>query len=359
MDHFTSFMQGKGWILQVFLIIFFTLLFNFFLSRGIERFIPKMKKKDRIWDKAFIESIHLPLRVFVWLVGISFAGKIVGMQAEHDLFFKSIPTIRSVGIVIITIWFLLRFITNIENAAIKRQKKVDQKFDKTTIRAICQLLRVAAIITGVLVGLQTIGVSISAVLAFGGAGGLVIGFAAKDLLANFFGGLMLFLDRPFTVGEWIRSPDRDIEGTVEHIGWRLTRIRTFDKRPLYVPNGIFSTISIQNPARMTNRRIKATVGIRYEDAPKADQILLDIEKMLREHPEIDQNLVTYVKLIEFGESSLNFRVYTFTKTKEWVKFQGIQHDVFLKIIEIITKHGAECSSPTLTLSIPEGISVRS
>src|SRR5690606_30903944 len=109
-----------------------------------------------------------------------------------------------------------------------------------TAKAISKLLKAAAIITAMLVLLQSLGFSVSGVLAFGGIGGIAIGFAARDLLANFFGALMLYFDRPFAVGDWVRSPDREIEGTVEDIGWRLTRIRTFDQRPLYVPNSIFA-----------------------------------------------------------------------------------------------------------------------
>ena len=114
--------------------------------------------------------------------------------------------------------------------------------------------------------LQSLGVSVSGLLAFGGIGGIAVGFAARDLLANFLGGLSIYLDRPFTVGDWIRSPDREIEGTVEEIGWRMTRIRTFDQRPLYVPNSIFASVALENPSRMNNRRIYETLGIRYEDA---------------------------------------------------------------------------------------------
>ena len=114
--------------------------------------------------------------------------------------------------------------------------------DETTVDAVAKLLRISVIITGVLVALQSLGYSISGVLAFGGVGGIAVGFAARDLLANFFGGLMIYMDRPFNVGEWIRSPDKEIEGTVEKIGWRLTTIRTFDKRPLYVPNSLFNNL---------------------------------------------------------------------------------------------------------------------
>ena len=92
--------------------------------------------------------------------------------------------------------------------------------DETTVTAIAKLARVSIVITAALMAMQTLGISISGVLAFGGIGGIAVGFAAKDLLANFFGGLVIYLDRPFKVGDWIRSPDRDIEGTVVKIGWR-------------------------------------------------------------------------------------------------------------------------------------------
>ena len=87
-------------------------------------------------------------------------------------------------------------------------------------------------------------------MAFGGIGGIAIGFAAKDLLANFFGALMIFLDRPFSIGDWIRSPDREIEGVVEDIGWRSTKIRTFDKRPLFIPNSAFASLTVENASKM-------------------------------------------------------------------------------------------------------------
>ena len=114
--------------------------------------------------------------------------------------------------------------------------------DYTTVDALSKLGRFSVVIIAALVILQTLGFSISGVLAFGGIGGIAMGFAAKDMLANFFGGLTIYLDRPFTVGEWIRSPDKAIEGTVEYIGWRHTRVRAFNKNPIYVPNALFTTI---------------------------------------------------------------------------------------------------------------------
>ena len=230
-----------------------------------------------------------------------------------------------------------------------------EPFDRTTVDAIAKLLRISVVITAGLVVLQTLGYSISGVLAFGGIGGIAVGYAAQDLLANFFGGLTIYMDRPFDVGDWIRSPDRQIEGTVEKIGWRITCIRTFDKRPLYVPNSAFSTIAVENPSRMTNRRIYETIGIRYDDAGLMATIIDDVKLMLKEHEEIDAGQTLIVNFNEFAPSSLDFFVYTFTKTTNWIKFHEIKQDVMLKIIGIIEGHGTQCAFPTSTIHLANNI----
>jgi MscS family membrane protein len=252
---------------------------------------------------------------------------------------------------------LVRFIQRIEDNIIKRSEQEEIAYDRTTVDAIGKLLRISVIITAFLVALQSLGYSVSGVLAFGGIGGLVVGFAAKDLLSNFFGGLMIYLDRPFSVGDWIRSPDQEIEGTVEKIGWRLTQIRTFDKRPLYVPNSVFTTIAVENPSRMTNRRIFETIGIRYADVGKIARIVEDVKRMLEEHDEIDANQTLMVNFNKFASSSMDFFIYAFTKTTNWVKFHEVKQDVLLKTINIIEGHGAECAFPTSTVHIPDGITM--
>jgi MscS family membrane protein len=178
-----------------------------------------------------------------------------------------------------------------------------------------------------------------------------VGLAAKDLLANFFGGLTIYLDRPFSVGEWIRSPDKSIEGTVEYISWRHTRVRAFNKNPIYVPNAVFTTIVVENPSRMSNRRIKETIGLRYADLSKVAAIVADIHAMLRTHPEIDTKQTLIVNFLQFGESSLDLMIYTFTKTVVWTEYHVVKQDVLLKIADIIEQHGAEIAFPTRTLLV--------
>ena len=162
---------------------------------------------------------------------------------------------------------------------------------------------------------------------------------------------MIFVDRPFKIGDWICSPDQQIEGTVENIGWRLTRIRTFDRRPLFVPNSVFSTISLENPSRMTNRRIRQQVHLRYEDFDKIEDLTTDIYKMLQEHPEIDINRPSYVHIIKFTSASVEVEIYTFTKITDWLKFQAIQEKVLIKVLRIIHEHGCKIAYPVSELEL--------
>jgi MscS family membrane protein len=341
-----------GWVIQVFLVVFGVLLLNYLLRRMLDTLHDRLNRTRTPWDDALIDAARRPLAWVVWIVGITFAVEIVRDISDLTIFDLAAP-LRDVGVVACFAWFMIRFISRAEQNLVNNRS--GKQYDRTTMDAIAKLLRASVVITAALVTMQTLGFSISGVLAFGGIGGIAVGFAAKDLLANFFGGLMIYLDRPFAVGDWIRSPDRNIEGTVEKIGWRLTCIRTFDKRPLYLPNNIFTTIALENPSRMSHRRIYETIGIRYDDVGQMGAIVDDVKKMLIEHAEIDDSQTLIVNFNKFGPSSLDFFVYTFTHTTNWVRYHEIKHEVLLKIHEIIAAHGAEIAFPTSTVHMPEEV----
>ncbi len=343
------------WITQIFVVVLLTLLANLVAVRGLNKLQAKLAGNGAGWDDVIVDALKRPLAYLVWLVGLLWAVEIVRARTEAAIF-DFVGPARDVGVVFIIAWAIVRLVNRAEQYY-RQPRDGKQGVDETTVNAVGKLVRISVIITAALVMLQTLGYSISGVLAFGGIGGIAIGFAAKDLLANFFGGLMIYMDRPFAVGEWIRSPDKDIEGTVEDIGWRLTRIRTFDKRPLYVPNSTFMNIAVENPSRMTNRRIKETVGIRYVDGAKMAPIVEDVKTMLREHPEIDTNQTLIVNFNAFNASSLDFFIYTFTKTTNWVLFHEIKQDVLLKVMEIIERHGADIAFPTRTLHVADPVQV--
>lgn len=352
-----NYFRTEAWVMQVFVIVFFTLLIDLIQKRLLRKLHKNLGRTKNYWDDSLIEAAQRPISALIWVLGLTFAAEIVQTRSDAVIF-EAIDPIREVGVLIALAWFLVRFIRLGEQNIVKKRMEAGEPFDRTTADAIAKLLRISVVITAGLVILQNLGYSISGVLAFGGIGGIAVGYAAQDLLANFFGGLTIYMDRPFDVGDWIRSPDRKIEGTVEKIGWRITCIRTFDKRPLYVPNSAFSTIAVENPSRMTNRRIYETIGIRYDDAGLMATIVDDVKLMLKKHDEIDAGQTLIVNFNEFAPSSLDFFVYTFTKTTNWIKFHEIKQDVMLKIIEIIEGHGAECAFPTSTIhlannSLPE------
>jgi len=345
----------NNWILQVFAVVLTTVVFNFFLRLFLNKLEKQAGLTTNYWDDALIDAARRPLLFASWVIGLSIAALIMDQVSDNALF-EYTPVARRLAIIALLMMFLVKLIRNGEARYMQRQKNAELDTDIITIRVVARLLRLSVMITGALIILQTLGISVSGVVAFGGIGGIAVGFAAKDLLANFFGGLMIYLDRPFTVGDWIRSPDRDIEGTVEDIGWRLTRIRTFDKRPLYVPNATFTTIAVENPSRMLNRRINETFGLRYADADKIRDIIAAVRTMLEQHPDIDARQTLIVNFNTLAPSSLDFFIYTFTRTTDWVEFHRIKQDVLLQVIDIIHAHGADIAFPTRTLDgLPAGL----
>lgn len=346
---------GNGWTIHVLLVFVATFIVSI-VETGVYHFLhARLVKTKSKWDDSFLYALHRPLSVFIWAMGFLCALMIAAFYLKNDLLIAVLPIAKTLTFSVALLWFFLRYISEVEKNISARSGET--LVDKTTTHALAQILRVVVIVITGLIVMQTFNIPISGILAFGGIGGAAIAFSSKDLLANFFGGIIIFLDRPFAVGDWIRSPDRNIEGTVEQIGWRLTRIRTFDKRPLYVPNGLFSNVVIENATRMENRRIKTLLGVRYQDANKVASIVDDIERMLRSHPEIDPDKTIIVNLVEFGPSSLNIMIYCFTKNTEWIRFQAIQQDVFLKILEVVDQHSAQCAFPTTTLNIPEKVEI--
>lgn len=303
-----------------------------------------LTEKTKIrWDDLTLEALRTPITLLIWgWPGIISLGFL--LEGYFNTKVDWLSTLKMILILGVCLWFMLRLVSNIEEYVIEQQKR-----DETTVQAISKIVRLFFTVIAAMTIMQSFGVSLSGLLTFSGVGGLIVGFAAKDLLSNFFGGMIVHLERPFKVGDWVRSPDRNIEGTVERIGWRMTIIRTFDKRPLYVPNSVFNNIVVENPSRMLNRRIYENVGIRYEDSQVLADIVSDIKEMLQNHDDIDTKQTLIVNFNAFGPSSLDMMVYTFTKTVNWIRYHEVKQDVLLQIMGIIEKHKASIAYPTQTI----------
>tara|TARA_Y100000768_G_scaffold384878_1_gene369804 strand:+ start:6113 stop:7180 length:1068 start_codon:yes stop_codon:yes gene_type:complete len=327
-------------------------------NKIINLILAVSEKTNTIYDELIMHSIKTPTTYFIIF---SYIFLVTSYLVKEDIINIAFSFTSYIYILIIVsiAWSFLRglnfYITS--KPFIKNLSSDDDiTLITETYEIIVRILKVIVFIITALIIMQELGLSISGLLAFGGVGGLIVGLAAKDLLSNFFGGMMIFFDRPFRVGEFIKSPDRNIEGIVEKIGWRLTIVRTFSKNVLYIPNTAFSSIIVENATRMSNRRINETIGIRYDDLSKMTDIIEDVNKSLLENTDIDQTQKAKVYFKSFSASSCDFFIYAFTKTKDWEEFLKIKQSVLLDVADIISRHEAEIAYPTSTIYINKDVS---
>lgn len=347
----------KMMIVQVAIIFGIAIGVDLFQRKLVKKISEQItnSKKPLVYFKSLLDTIRSPISWILYVMAVTVSLGVVNKEFQIQLI-NEFKDLREIVIIIVFGFFLKDFIYVAKTRRLAAIDPNNPKDDKTTIQVAANIASVFAFIIVGLMILQEIGLSLSGLMAFGGIGGLIVGLSAKEILADFFGGLILIADKPFKVGDWIRSPDRNIEGTVEEIGMRRICVRTFDKRPLYIPNSILSMITIENPSRMTNRRINETIGIRYEDAEKMSIITRRVKEMIENHSGIDAEQTLMVNFNSYGPSSLDFFIYCFTKTTDWVTYHGVKHNILSNIYEIIKDEGADIAYPTQLLKMDKDTS---
>lgn len=346
-----EFIFSNAWMLNVFGIIFIALLSVFMIRVAHTRLYDRLRKTPRLWDDIFLSAIEFPAKCLVFFYAAYRILNEVIDQFGVNRHYLTMEIWLEISFVLIFAWTLMRFLRSLEIRMIhKRQHRVN-RLDPMTVHALCHVSRISVFIIIIMTIMQILGIPLAGVMSFGALGGAGIAFASKDLLANVFGGLMIFWDRPFTVGDWVYSPEKDIEGVVEFIGWRLTRIRTFKRRLRYIPNAIFSNLIIENVSRMTHWRLKCTVGVRYDDAKKVIDILRDINAFIASDAKVDHEMMHFARFCGFGESSLDIRILLYIEKIDYQSFFQVREDILLEIEKIIAFHGAQCAFPTQTVHI--------
>ncbi|MDN5927259.1 MAG: mechanosensitive ion channel family protein [Hyphomicrobiales bacterium] len=337
-----------------FLVVLGVLILNYIINRLINSFVRRAAPARNIWRIAILESLDPPLRAAVWIVGLTLAVGFLTRGGGFTLLSQSFQPARDIAVIAVAVWFLLRAVGRVETGLQAHARRKGQEIDPTAADAIGKLVRAAVIITAILVAMQTLGFSISGILAFGGIGGIAIGFAAQGLVANLFGGLTVYASRPFKVGEWIVMPGTDVMGEVQNIGWRATRVMGFDRRPFYVPNALFNTAVLINHSRMTARRIQETLHLRYRDIDRVEGIVTGVNGMLSQHPAIHHDFFVF-RFDSCGEFALKLFLYAFTVTTSYDEYMAVKEDILLKIAAIVRQHGAELAVPTSTIHMPDGL----
>jgi MscS family membrane protein len=344
------FLQAHTWLIHLLSVSGIAVLLTYTCYLFYHRIHPIIARKKYFITSTLLEAIHWPLVVFIWVKTTSSVIDVFTSKTDEAVV-HLVWKLRDIGLILLLAWVFIRFIRRLEEQLLLGHL-TKKRPDETTVQATGKLFRVAALIIVMLSSLPVLGIPVSGIVAFSGGSAIVVGIGAQQILANYFGGLVIYADRHFKVGDWISSPDKEIEGQVEYIGWRATQIRTFDQKVCYVPNAALSSIIVVNASRMKNRCIKATIGIRHRDAALLDKITQETRTMLQEYPGIDQRRLLLSHFTEIGASSLKINIYAFTKTIDRKTYHDVQQDVFLKIIQIIEHNGAALASP-LTLLVPE------
>lgn len=345
-----TFDGAYGWFWDVLAICFIVLIFNFIFKRLLLMGEAYLRSRQKLWQQSFVSALYLPLSSFVWLfAAIEIFDLVISFKTISFLPNKR-PFLALCLIVCFT-WFLLRWKTNALQCAMVKGKLQKGNVAVTRLDVVDKLGTVAILVLGVMLGLEATGSSLNTLIAFGGVSGLAIAFASQEVIASFFGGLMIYLTHPFEIGDWIVLPEKSIEGNIEEIGWYNTKVRTFDKRPIYVPNALFVKMVVVNPSRMSHRQIKETIGIRYRDVNELKGVIEDIRQMLEGNKDIDQGLNYSAYFSSFGDYALNivFTAYTYETSNSG--FNRIKEELLFGIIAILDKHQAELAFPTTCLEV--------
>lgn len=334
------------WMLSFGIFFFFILLRRPFAQLSIEILHKASAKTKNRVDDLMITLLEPPLRLLIVLFGFYGMFAFLNLSAEMDTFlfhfFRSMFAFTF-------FWALYRISDSISTFLHENQGKL-----KSTLRSDLTLffikgVKLILIVMGFVIIVQEWGYNFTGFLASLGLGGLAFALAAKDTAANLFGSLVIFSDKPFDVGDWVKTPD--VEGTVESIGMRSTRIRTFEKALVAVPNATLANSPITNWSRMTMRRIKMTIGLTYAtSATQMQNILNDIRTMLKNDEEINQETIM-INFTDFQDSSLGIFCYFFTNTTNWQEYLMVRERINLQIMKIIEDNKASFAFPSQSLYI--------
>ena len=331
-----------AWIIEGLVLLAIIILANIAGRVVIAHFCRKFEGIDNLWIEALLEVFLKPFSLFVWVIGISYALVHLSAHLWISGFLSGAGNIGYLAAPLCISWLAYRWQRAVTKNFAKKQGLVEGE-DWRRVDIVCKLVSLLVIFFTILIVLELVGVEWHGLLAITGVGGFIVGYAGKDALANFFGGLMIYLTRPFSVGESIKIPERNIEGTVEEVGWYLTLIRGLDKKPLYAPNSIFSTLVVINLSRITHLQIHEVLKIGYQYLGAVPGIIRDIESFLVESPHVETVFAPQVYLSEFGLNMVSLKIKACIRGKEFLAFARLKQEVMLRIMEIIAAHGVDMS----------------
>lgn len=319
-------------------------LFSKYILHHLQNFAAKT---TTILDDKIVEALIPPIKFIPVILGIFFGAGYLDQGEGLDLFFENITR----SLISFTIfWALFRSFGPISHMATPLKKLLTPLM----VQWLFRFLRIMVVFIGAAVILEVWGIKVAPLLAGLGLFGAAVALGAQDLFKNLIGGITIIAEKRFAPGEWIKV-DGVVEGTVEDIGFRSTKVRRFDKAPVHVPNAQLSDAAVTNFSRMTHRRIKWAIGVTYSSNVEQLQIIRDgVMDYITSSEDFAQpdEVSTFVRVDSFNASSIDFLVYCFTKTTNWGEWLEIKERFALAIKEIVEERaGSSFAFPSQSLYI--------
>jgi len=311
-----------------------------------KKLIPALERTRVGFDNVVATAAGKPIGYLLLLGGAAGAFAVLPLPREpnvHGFVFGALKVLLAATIT----WLLFRLVDAGVMELEALAERTESKLDDQLVPLVQKALKVTiGVIAGVWV-VQLLGYSVSSLLAGLGIGGLAVALALQDTLGNFFGSVFIFLDRPFAVGDWIKVDD--VEGIVEDIGFRSTRIRTWPATQITIPNKTVANATIDNWSRMPKRQVWQTVGVTYETGPEQMEKAVETVRDIVENDEGVDKEFTVIRFTDFGESSLNIMVYYYTTATGWDDHLATKERINLRIMRTLRDMGLEIAFPTQTV----------
>jgi MscS family membrane protein len=336
-------MEGYFWVVKILVVVAVLVAVNYAIKFSLKYIQHKFSFKYPLWKKNLESIVYFPAHIALWIVGVAYTLEVFGYQFNLWIAPTMLTNLRNALVVACLTWILLKWKRELQDVYTAKAAHFQVAF------VVGRIGSVIIVVLGGMMILQILGLDIMPLIAFGGIGAAAIGFASKDVIANFCSGVMIYVTRPFTIGEWILLPDRKMEAIVEEIGWYMTAVRDKEKRPIYLPNAIFSQQLVINSSRMSHRRILENLSVRYDDFSKIKPLVEEIKKKVAAHPRIDTHLPLLVFFNAFKEFSLDIHLDIYTLATGYEEYLLVKQEVLMSIYEIILAHGAAMPFPTRTL----------
>ncbi|HET8864530.1 MAG TPA: mechanosensitive ion channel family protein [Gracilimonas sp.] len=316
-------------------------IFGFFLDNYVKRLA---QKTNFTWDDDLIDEVEKPaLLVFLMIFYfLTYTNLQFSVTISHFL-----SSLLEIAISIGFIWLLYNLADVFSKYLSVLSAKTETELDDQLIPLIRKTLRFFVVIMGVIAVLQNNGYNVASLIAGLGIGGLAVALAARETLANFFGSVTIFVDRPFKMGDWIKVGD--VEGTVEEVGFRSTRIRTFYNSLVSVPNSNIANTDVDNLGLRKYRRLKTVLNLTYSTTPEQMEAFVEgIKAIVKANKHFRQDMYE-VHFNSFGAHSLDVLVYVFFDVPDWSTELQQRHNFFLEILRLAEEVGVEFAFPTQTL----------